>query len=586
MIRFQVFRFRLYYVPLLLSVFLCLSTGTLLCAQDQDSPPPTAAAVDRYPWYQTIILEGRVISDPLFTGDGGMILISDDRRIQRIGTAGEVSAPDWTLRLPRLSAGEWFTSSGGGILIPAPERRMWSIDPRRGLVLDRSIRNPFQLMAPQQMDGGEGGDESSLFFRDIVQGRILEVITSGSVGEVSLYRWNPSGEGRGTRLLQWEISGEAGEVQSIHLHEARILIFQFPASLIWYSLDGRERARVQIPVDDSGGGWNTLFRMGDVYMLNNPDAGRYRMYDAAGTLLMEGKKQTGTPALMSWNIVSGGVGAQFSISRSSGALYAETEDGFRKKFFQLEDQWRFLRFFYSSGYFYAADNGWRIHRFHIQDMAKELYGLNIRPPAPRSVPDSSAGDFLSDLLVAALEFPERFNSQIASITQAMESGDLQGRLDTYSSALDTAIRAVYGSPAAASGGKTLPGTGENRSRLSAAVLQLGNPRMLSRLINALQYEVDPRVFSQLVERGDELMPLQKLELITLVREFIADAEPWQLSENVISGFARFLLNELEKDSGGGDMDAMVVQTAIPALNALYPYLENVQLRRRILGQTP
>ncbi|AHC14803.1 hypothetical protein [Salinispira pacifica] len=567
---------RRYHVPHLFFLSLMLIWNSLLFAQDQESLLPTAAELERYPWYETIVLEGRVINDPLFTTDGGMILISDDRRIQRIDARAQGPAPRWNLRLPRLSAGEWFISSGAGVLIPAPGGRMWSVDIRRGRVLDRSIRYPF-------------GDEGTVLFRDIVRGRIVEVRSADRGAAVHLYRWNPSEEGRGKMLLRWEVSGSQEGLRSIHLHDGRIFIFQTADALRWFSLDGAELAQSDLARGQSDGRysqWDELFRMGDLYFLNNLEGGRYRIYDSTGALLTEAEKPAGSPVLMSWKIISGAEGGNFTVSHSSGGLYAETGRGSRRLFFSLEEQWRFLRFFYHDGYLYAADNGWRIHRFHIREMAQELYGADIRPTAPGSTGTPQEGAFLSELLVAALDFPDRFDAQITSISRAVENGELRGRLENYSSALDGTIRAVYGSAAAGSPSNTLPGSAENRRQLAAAVLLLGDSGMISRLINALQYEFHPRVLFELVERGGELLPMQKLELIALLRAYIADAQPWQRSGELMAGFAEFLLHELEQNSPGGGEESVVAQEAFPALNAVYPYLDNVQLRRRILGQSP
>lgn len=591
---------RRYHVPHLFFLSLVLIWKSLLFAQDQESLLPTAAELERYPWYETIVLEGRVINDPLFTNDGGMILISDDRRIQRIDAQGPT--PRWKLRLPRLSAGEWFISSGAGVLIPAPGGRMWSVDIRRGRVLDRSIRYPFgDSSGSEASDAREAsrhspepgfngrGDEGTVLFRDIVRGRIVEVRSADRGAAVHLYRWNPSEEGKGKKLLSWDIPGSQEGLRSIHLHDGRIFIFQTSGALGWFSLDGAELAQADLALGQGDGTysqWNELFRMGDLYFLNNPEGDRYRIYDSTGALLTEADKQTGSPALMSWKIISGAEGGNFTISHSSGGLYAETGRGSRRLFFSLEDQWRFLRFFYHDGYLYAADNGWRIHRFHIREMAQDLYGADIRPPAPGSPATLQEGAFLSELLVAALDFPDRFDAQITSISRAVENGELRGRLNNYSSALDGAIRAVYGSAVAGSPSNTLPGTSENRRQLAAAVLLFGDSRMISRLINALQYEVHPRVLFELVERGGELLPMQKLELIALLRAYIGDAQPWQRSGELMAGFAEFLMHELEQNSPGGGEESVVAQEAFPALNAVYPYLDNVQLRRRILGQSP
>ena len=83
---------------------------------------PPAAAAQEYPrdrdgqsWYHLLVLEGKLIQSPLFLADGGILAVSDDRRVQRLNGDG---SPRWSALLPRRISAEVRVTQSGYAAVP------------------------------------------------------------------------------------------------------------------------------------------------------------------------------------------------------------------------------------------------------------------------------------------------------------------------------------------------------------------------------------------------------------------------------------------------------------------------------------
>ncbi|MGI9256855.1 MAG: hypothetical protein ACR2PY_07970, partial [Salinispira sp.] len=209
------------------------------------------------PWYRQIVFEGRVLQTPLTIGQNELIVMTDDKHIQRLHVNGNLL---WQYDFAHLPWGMWYVQGNGEIHIPVRDTLL-SFSPRGFIGKTPFFRSLSSL-----------GEEIAL-----VDGRGILIDENNTV-----HIFSSAFQLGDMPLMSWKLPVRSWKKLLVSREET--IIIQTDEQLLWYSIDGVLITRVSIQKN-----WNEFIVHGSEFLIHSPSSGQYRRYTLSGKELPGGK---------------------------------------------------------------------------------------------------------------------------------------------------------------------------------------------------------------------------------------------------------------------------------------------------------
>ncbi len=498
-------------------------------------------------WYASIVLQGRVLNDPVVAGDSDLVVYTDDRRIGRYGFAGEVR---WIFSVPRGYRQTWKVQSDGTV---------WLYREDNSMVTALSLQDG-SIAYTIDFPGTSGCGECSHIDGRLVDVRRASVRIFAGAGEDS------------SLLLEWEFPVE--KYRKFYIDSGERIIIQSDTHTWFYTIDGRKIADIYAP-----GLPRDFYVVGESIILVNDNTGLAQSYDANGGLRHQfAAKQNSIPVVMAGT--SGGRELMISLFEEGlwvEGLGVEGLSGEEGLVFRLEKDWEIINIARRGEMLYVSDSAWRIHRIDLTPMLEELYGVELtrEPPAATVASDFS---FLSDLLIYGSADRSQSLEQFNGIRKNIRTGNLRGRLLQYQRALAEFVGYMYGEEKP---GLFLVSDPELRSAAISALLSVASGGQRRLAVNMLRREVHPDVLLSAVKHFRDNVSREVFDLVPILNRLIKNGQDWQRPPYFIRELFDFYLELLDNSRRGFKSEGASHQM-IEEIELLYPYLDDLDSRRRAL----
>jgi hypothetical protein len=535
-----------------------LFTLSSLTAQNTDgSPePPFPRVRDPEPWYETLVLQGALLQEPLIIespgGTQSLVLFTGDRRVQRYQFGVGVL---WMYDIPRIPIGVWFPQENGSIHIPLSSGRTEVIDAAGGRLLYTAAGITRESESSRQ----EGSAR-----RFVSNGRELLIAEDGTVTLIS-----PVADG-GEHRLRW-VPGISG-FREVLLDEGGELLFLGEEEIMRYSVDGALHASAVI-----ASSWDTAYFSGGSLHLTDVSDGSWSIITPDLQSIQSGRHSGPGRFYTSFTASRSGRLLQLTLSYDARNLWMGDDSGAVYHLLRLEEQWNLLRITRSGNWLYLADSAWRVHRIDLTQLVRDFLDASalLRQPATPADPRPA---FLLNLLKVSVDQPRELTRQLEAISATIESGDYRGRLLLYERALSDFLAYSYGE---GTGGGFILADPSLRALLMLTLLNCGGDSSAGEVIRALNSEVSPEVYRAVLEAMAGRPHPDELRLARQSLSFIISAESWQRPAALVRAYFDFLMALLEPS----DVLVRGIETrreVIDLAQNLYGLLDDPVMRRQIL----